>query len=94
MTDWIDVLIVVIKVVAAFAVMMVATLMLIWGERKILADMQNRIGPYRAGPWGLLQALADGIKLFFKEPIMPSRVEKAVYLLAPILALIPAPPAR
>ena len=90
MTDWIDVLIVVIKVVAAFAVMMVATLMLIWAERKILADMQNRIGPYRAGPWGLLQALADGIKLFFKEPIVPSRVERAIYFAAPIMALIPA----
>jgi len=90
MTDWIDVLIVVIKVVAAFVVMLVATLLLIWGERKLLADMQNRIGPQRAGPWGLLQALADGIKLFFKEPITPSRVEKRVYLLAPILALIPA----
>lgn len=90
MTDWIDVLIVVIKVVVAFVIMLVATLLLIWGERKILADMQNRIGPYRAGPWGVLQALADGIKLFFKEPITPSRAEKTVYLLAPILALIPA----
>ncbi len=90
MTDWIDVLIVVVKVVAAFAVMLVATLLLIWAERKILADMQNRIGPYRAGPWGLLQALADGVKLFFKEPITPNRVEKTVYLLAPILALVPA----
>ncbi|MDH3607589.1 MAG: NADH-quinone oxidoreductase subunit H, partial [Acidimicrobiia bacterium] len=90
MTDWIDVLIVVIKVVAAFALMMVATLMLIWAERKILADMQNRIGPDRAGPAGLLQGLADGIKLIFKEPIIPSRVERTVYFLAPILALVPA----
>ena len=90
MTDWIDVLIVVVKVIAAFAIMLVATLLLIWAERKVLADMQNRIGPSRAGPWGLLQSLADGIKLFFKEPIMPSRAEKTVYLLAPILALIPA----
>ena len=90
MTDWIDVLIVVIKVVAAFALMMVATLMLIWAERKLLADMQNRIGPDRAGPAGILQGLADGIKLIFKEPIIPNRAEKMVYLLAPFLALIPA----
>ncbi|MBT8216880.1 MAG: NADH-quinone oxidoreductase subunit NuoH [Acidimicrobiia bacterium] len=90
MTDWIDVLIVAIKVVAAFVIMLVATLMLIWAERKILADMQNRVGPDRAGPGGILQGLADGIKLFFKEPITPARVEKGIYLLAPILALIPA----
>ncbi|NNC93449.1 MAG: NADH-quinone oxidoreductase subunit NuoH [Acidimicrobiia bacterium] len=90
MSDWIDVLIVVIKVVAAFALMMLATLSLIWAERKLLADMQNRIGPDRAGPAGVLQGLADGIKLIFKEPIIPNRAEKAVYLLAPFLALVPA----
>ncbi len=90
MNDWIDVLIVVIKVLVAFGIMMVATLLLIWAERKVLADMQNRIGPQRAGPFGLLQSLADGIKLFFKEPILPTRAEKTVFLLAPILALIPA----
>jgi NADH-quinone oxidoreductase subunit H len=88
--DWIDVLIVVVKVVAAFALMMVATLALIWAERKLLADMQNRIGPDRAGPAGALQGLADGIKLIFKEPIIPNRAEKTVYLLAPYLALVPA----
>jgi NADH-quinone oxidoreductase subunit H len=70
--------------------MMVATLALIWAERKLLADMQNRIGPDRAGPAGVLQGLADGIKLIFKEPIIPSRAEKTVYLLAPFLALVPA----
>ncbi len=90
MTDWIDVLIVLVKVVVAVVIMLTATLMLIWAERKILADMQNRIGPDRAGPAGILQGLADGIKLIFKEPIIPSRVERTVYLLAPILALVPA----
>jgi NADH-quinone oxidoreductase subunit H len=89
-TDWIDVLIVLVKVVVAVVIMLTATLMLIWAERKILADMQNRIGPDRAGPAGILQGLADGIKLIFKEPIIPSRVEKTVYLVAPILALVPA----
>ena len=90
MTDWIDVLIVIVKVIVAFGVLMVATLLMIWAERKIVADMQNRVGPQRAGPWGLLQSLADGIKLFFKEPITPSRVEKLVYYMAPVVALIPA----
>ena len=80
----------VIKVVAVFALLLVNTLLLIWAERKIVADMQNRIGPARAGPWGILQTLADGLKLFFKEQITPRKVELGVYLMAPILALIPA----
>jgi NADH:ubiquinone oxidoreductase subunit H len=90
MTDWIEVLIVAVKVVVAFGFLLVATLLLIWAERKILADMQNRVGPDRAGPWGLLQSLADGIKLFFKEQITPTRAEKVVYLMAPVMALLPA----
>lgn len=90
MTDWTEVLIVAIKVVAAFGLLLVATLLLIWAERKVVADMQNRVGPDRAGPWGLLQSLADGIKLFFKEQITPTKAEKAVYLMAPIMSLIPA----
>jgi NADH-quinone oxidoreductase subunit H len=90
MTDWIDVVIVAAKVVVAFGLLLVATLLLIWAERKIVADMQNRIGPERAGPFGVLQGLADGIKLFFKEHIVPSRVEFLVYAMAPLLSLIPA----
>ena len=90
MTDWTEVLIIAIKVVVTFGFLLVATLLLIWAERKILADMQNRVGPDRAGPWGLLQSLADGIKLFFKEQITPIRAETAVYLMAPVLALLPA----
>ena len=88
--DWLDVLIVIVKVVAVFIFLVVATLLAIWAERKIVADMQNRIGPNRAGPWGILQSLADGMKLFFKEPITPRKVELGIYLLAPILALLPA----
>ncbi len=68
-----QVLIVLIKVVVAFVVLLVAVILMIWFERKIIADMQNRIGPNSAGPWGILQTLADGIKLFFKEDILPSR---------------------
>ena len=79
-----------IKVVAAFALLLVNTIFLIWAERKIVADMQNRIGPNRAGPFGILITLADGLKLFFKEHITPRRVELGVYLAAPAMALVPA----
>jgi NADH-quinone oxidoreductase subunit H len=63
---------------------------MIWFERKVLADMQNRIGPARAGKWGLLQTLADGIKLIFKEDVKPDRADRPVYRLAPYLSVAPA----
>ena len=78
------------KAVFVFAMLLVLVLFTIWAERKILADMQSRIGPNRAGPFGLLQTLADGIKLFFKEDIMPTAADKIVYPLAPIVSMIPA----
>ncbi|MFQ5948208.1 MAG: NADH-quinone oxidoreductase subunit H, partial [Acidimicrobiia bacterium] len=79
-----------IKVVAAFALLLVTTLILVWLERKVVADMQNRIGPARAGPFGILQTVADGIKLFFKEHVTPRKVELGMYLAAPVAAMIPA----
>ncbi len=79
-----------IKVVAAFALLLVNTLLLVWAERKIVADMQNRIGPNRAGPFGVLQTFADGMKLFFKEHVTPRKVELGMYLAAPLAAVIPA----
>ena len=84
------ILIVIIKVVVAFAVLMGAVMMMIWFERKLISDMQNRIGPNRAGPFGILQTLADGIKLFFKEDLIPERADRFVFKLAPYLALLPA----
>jgi NADH-quinone oxidoreductase subunit H len=84
------ILIVIIKVVVAFAVLMGAVMMMIWFERKLISDMQNRIGPNRAGPFGILQTLADGIKLFFKEDLVPERADRFVFKLAPYLALLPA----
>jgi NADH-quinone oxidoreductase subunit H len=83
-------LIVIIKVVVAFVVLLVSVMLMIWFERKVISDMQARIGPNRAGPWGLLQTLADGTKLFFKEDLMPEQADRVVFKLAPYLALIPA----
>ena len=65
-------------------------MLMIWFERKVISDMQSRIGPNRAGPWGLLQTLADGTKLFFKEDLLPERADAFVFKLAPYLSLIPA----
>jgi len=80
----------VVKTVIAFALLVVNTLLLVWFERRVVAFMQNRIGPNRAGPFGILQTFADGMKLFFKEQITPRKVELGLYLAAPIAALIPA----
>src|SRR6187551_2359376 len=84
------VLITLLKVVVTFALLLVATMFMVWFERKIIADMQHRIGPNRAGPWGLLQTLADGIKLFFKEDLLPEKADRRVFRLAPYLSAVPA----
>ena len=73
-----------------FAVALVATIFMVWFERKIIAGMQNRIGPNKAGPFGILQTLADGMKLIFKEDFLPDRADRFVYRLAPFLAFVPA----
>jgi NADH-quinone oxidoreductase subunit H len=88
--DWAQVGIMVLRVVLAFVLLLVATIINVWAERKVLADMQSRIGPQRAGPWGILQTVADGLKLFFKESVTPRKVELGMYLLAPFLAVVPA----
>jgi NADH-quinone oxidoreductase subunit H len=85
-----DVLRVLAKVFVAFALLLVAVMLMIWFERKVIAKMQNRIGPNVAGPWGILQTLADGIKLFFKEDLVPDRSDRFVFKLAPYLSLVPA----
>jgi len=87
---WVELLIVVIKVLAAFVVLLVSVMLMIWFERKVISDMQSRIGPNRAGPYGLFQTLADGIKLFFKEDLVPDQADRFVFKLAPYLALLPA----
>ncbi|MCI0542954.1 MAG: NADH-quinone oxidoreductase subunit NuoH [Actinobacteria bacterium] len=88
--SWAEIGLVVLRVVLTFGLLLVVTVINVWAERKILADMQNRIGPDRAGPWGILQTVADGLKLFFKESVTPRRVELGMFLLAPFLAVVPA----
>ncbi|MDS1271748.1 NADH-quinone oxidoreductase subunit NuoH [Lipingzhangella sp. LS1_29] len=78
------------KVLAIFGFCVVMALLLIWGERRIIGRMQNRLGPNRHGPFGILQSLADGIKLALKEDIVPAKVDKVVYVLAPVLSTVPA----
>jgi NADH-quinone oxidoreductase subunit H len=69
----------------AFGFLLAGTPLLIWVERRVVARMQARIGPNRAGPIGILQSLADGIKLFFKEDVIPDMVDRPVYRLAPLI---------
>ncbi|MCU1429472.1 MAG: NADH:ubiquinone oxidoreductase subunit 1 [Actinomycetia bacterium] len=83
-------LVVAVKVLVAFALLLVSVMLYIWGMRKWIADMQNRIGPNTAGPWGILQTLADGIKLFFKEQSIPDSADRVVFRLAPYLSIMPA----
>lgn len=82
--------IVIAKALAIFVFLVLTVLLAIYAERKVLAWMQMRVGPDRVGPRGILQTLADGIKLALKEGIVPSGVDKPVYLLAPIIATVPA----
>jgi NADH-quinone oxidoreductase subunit H len=79
---------VLIKVVVIFAFLVVMTLFAIWYERRVVARMQVRPGPNRNGPFGLLQSLADGLKLAFKEDIMPRLADKVVYFFAPVISTI------
>lgn len=81
---------VIAKVLVVFVFLVVMTLFAIVFERRVVGRMQNRIGPNRVGPGGALQSLADGLKLAFKEDIMPVLADKPVYVLAPILSAVPA----
>ncbi|WP_404850872.1 NADH-quinone oxidoreductase subunit NuoH [Dietzia kunjamensis] len=78
------------KVLAVFVFLVVTVLAAIYLERKILAWMQMRIGPNRVGPGGILQSLADGVKIALKEGFIPAGVDKPIFLLAPVIAVIPA----
>lgn len=82
--------IMVTKIVVVFGLMLLSVTYLTWLERKVIGDIQVRLGPMRVGPHGLLQPIADGLKLLFKEEIVPQAADRTLYLLAPALALIPA----
>jgi len=77
---------VLLKVGIVFAFLLVTTIFMIWLERRVIGRMQNRSGPNRAGPFGLLQPIADALKLPLKEDIVPTGVDKMVFVVAPILS--------
>src|SRR5436853_3545753 len=80
----------IIKILVVFAVLMTTLAYLQWVERKVIAHIQVRLGPSRVGPHGLLQPLADVIKLITKEDLIPPHVNKFLYLFAPFFAIVMA----
>jgi NADH-quinone oxidoreductase subunit H len=81
---------VLLKVGFVFAFLLLTTIFMIWFERRVIGRMQNRPGPNRAGPFGLLQPIADALKLPLKEDIIPTKVDKLVFVVAPIVSAAPA----
>src|SRR3989304_8594812 len=86
-------LIALIRIIVVFLGVSLLVAYLVYAERKVLAHLQVRIGPMRVGPHGLLQPIADGLKLLLKEDIIPQGADKAIFWLAPIISLIAAFPA-
>ncbi|HWI40368.1 MAG TPA: complex I subunit 1 family protein, partial [Verrucomicrobiae bacterium] len=78
------------KVLAVFVCVLLTVAYATYAERKIIGHMQVRLGPMRTGWHGLLQPIADGLKLFFKEEIIPSQASTFAFLIAPLIALVPA----
>ncbi len=76
-----------VKALLVFAVCVVLTMLAVWGERRIVARMQQRVGPNRVGPFGLVQGLADGVKLALKEDLIPAAADKIVFIIAPIISV-------
>ena len=75
-----------VKALLVFVLCVLLTLMSVWGERRIVARMQQRLGPNRVGPFGLIQSLADGVKLALKEDLIPAAADKVVFIIAPIIS--------
>ncbi|WP_043637617.1 NADH-quinone oxidoreductase subunit H, partial [Nonomuraea candida] len=79
-----------VKAVALFLFLALGVVFGVWFERKLISRMQHRHGPNRAGTFGLLQSVADAIKMGLKEDIFPRTVDKVLYLLAPVIMVVPA----
>lgn len=90
MSAWLPLIVPLVKVLVIITILMTGVAYATLAERRISAFMQDRKGPNRVGPFGLFQPLADGLKFFFKEDIVPDRAYKPVYRMAPLLTLIPA----
>ena len=88
--DWAMVLEKFIFIAVIITISLVVALYMTFGERKVAAWIQDRVGPNRAGPFGILQPLADGLKMFFKEEIIPTSSNKILFILGPSLAMITA----
>ena len=79
-----------VKIFVVFNAVMAVVTYLVWVERRVSAFIQDRIGPNRVGPYGLLQPFADALKFIFKEDLIPVQVNRPVFIIAPALSLIPA----
>lgn len=86
----VDIIIAIAKIAIVLGAVLTTVAYLSLAERRISAFIQRRLGPNRVGPWGMLQPLADGIKFFFKEDVIPGHVDKLLYVLAPAAILVPA----
>ncbi|MGH2524055.1 MAG: complex I subunit 1/NuoH family protein, partial [Anaerolineales bacterium] len=88
--DWFRLIEWIIKAAISSVVLLTGFAYMTFAERKIAALIQTRLGPNRAGPWGFLQPAADGLKLIFKEELIPAGADKVIFILAPIIAVLPA----
>ncbi len=85
-----DIIIPIIKILFIAHLLIIGVMAMIWAERRVSGWMQDRLGPNRVGPQGLLQPIADGLKFMFKEDLIPNHVDKPLYVLAPAMLLVPA----
>ena len=86
---WIEAIRIVARVLMGLLVLLLGVPILVWYERRLLSWMQQRQGPNRVGPYGILQTIADGVKLLMKEDMNPTNVDVVLFVLAPILFLMP-----
>jgi len=85
-----DIVIPIVKMLIIVHMLIIGVMAMIWSERRVSGWIQDRLGPNRVGPQGLLQPIADGIKFLFKEDLIPNHVDKPLYVLAPAMLLVPA----